>query len=207
MAKKVLVLFAHPEQPSSEVNIPLFTSLSKIDGVTAVDLYAKYPRFRIDVEKEQQRLLEHDIIIFQFPLYWYSSPAILKEWQDLVLEYGFAYGKQGDKLAGKSLLIITSAGAQQDAYQTEGLNQYPLRELLRPFEQTAHLCHMHYLPPLVLFGSRTALEDLRIDGHIKRATSLIQGLQQNRLDHHVLSQFDLSNDYFQDNLQNNETLR
>lgn len=199
MTKKVLVLFAHPAQSESEVNMPLFSELADLEQVTTVDLYAEYPRFRIDVEKEQQRLLAHDIIVFQFPLYWYSSPAIIKEWQDLVLEYGFAYGKTGDQLKNKSLMIMTSAGAQQDAYQTEGLNQYPLRELLRPFEQTAHLCQMHYIPPFVLFGSRTAQEDLRIDGHIKQAKSLIHKLQQGQLDHTSLSHFDLSNDYFQRN--------
>ncbi|KZY61618.1 potassium transporter KefG [Oleiphilus sp. HI0071] len=198
MTKKVLVLFAHPAQSDSEVNMPLFSALSSIERVTTVDLYAEYPRFRIDVEKEQQRLLAHDIIVFQFPMYWYSSPAMIKEWQDLVLEYGFAYGKAGDQLKNKSVLIMTSAGAQQDAYQTEGLNQYPLRELLRPFEQMAHLCQMHYLPPFVLFGSRTAHEELRIDGHIKQAKTLIQAIQKGQLDHTSLGHYALSNDYFQE---------
>lgn len=178
--------------------MPLFSALSSIERVTTVDLYAEYPRFRIDVEKEQQRLLAHDIIVFQFPMYWYSSPAMIKEWQDLVLEYGFAYGRAGDQLKNKSVLIMTSAGAQQDAYQTEGLNQYPLRELLRPFEQMAHLCQMHYLPPFVLFGSRTAHEELRIDGHIKQAKTLIKAIQQGQLDHISLGHYALSNDYFQE---------
>ena len=90
--RKILVLFAHPSQKRSEVNKPLFTQCLQHDDVTAIDLYREYPRFHIDIDKEQQRLIEHDVIIFMFPLYWYSTPAILKQWQDLVLEYGFAYG-------------------------------------------------------------------------------------------------------------------
>jgi len=102
---KVLILFAHPDQPMSKVNLRMFEAAKMLDGITAIDLYGLYPRFKVDIEAEQQRLLAHDLIIFQFPIYWYSTPALLKEWQDLVLEHGFAYGKGGSKLAGKSLLI------------------------------------------------------------------------------------------------------
>lgn len=99
--KKVLVLYAHPSQHRSEVNQPLFEAAGEIDGVTPVDLYGEYPSFNINIEREQRRLIEHDVVIFQFPLFWYSTPAILKEWQDLVLEYGFAYGREGKALHGK----------------------------------------------------------------------------------------------------------
>ena len=84
--KKILILFAHPAQEKSEVNVPLIEAAQKLDHVTVVDLYGEYPKFRINIEREQQRLIEHDVIVFKFPFYWYSTPAILKEWQDLVLE-------------------------------------------------------------------------------------------------------------------------
>ena len=61
-------------------------------------LYAAYPDFMIDVKREQQLLLDHDIIVLQHPFYWYSSPAIIKEWLDLVLENGWAYGTGGSNL-------------------------------------------------------------------------------------------------------------
>ena len=95
---KVLVLYAHPSQRRSEVNQPLFKACQAVEGVTAVDLYYEYPTYNINIDREQQRLLDHDVIVFQFPLYWYSTPSILKEWQDLVLEYGFAYGHDGTAL-------------------------------------------------------------------------------------------------------------
>ncbi len=85
---KILILFAHPSQNRSEINVPLFNASKTITNVTCVDLYAEYPTYRIDIDREQQRLIEYDIIVFMFPLYWYSTPSLLKEWQDLVLEYG-----------------------------------------------------------------------------------------------------------------------
>ena len=67
----------------------------EVPGITFIDLYAEYPRFDIDIDREQARLVEAGIILFQFPLFWYSTPSIIKVWQDLVLEHGFAYGSEG----------------------------------------------------------------------------------------------------------------
>ncbi len=164
-AKKILILFAHPSQARSEVNLPLFNA-SRMNYVTCVDLYAEYPTFRIDIDKEQKRLLAHDVIIFMFPMYWYSTPAILKEWQDLVLEHGFAYGHEGNALQGKQFLCAISTGGPKKAYQCDGSNHYTIQELLQPLEQTALLCGMDYLPPYVLFGARTALEEKRLASHL-----------------------------------------
>ncbi|CAH7299102.1 glutathione-regulated potassium-efflux system ancillary protein KefG [Vibrio chagasii] len=180
---RVLVLFAHPSQHRSEANKPLFDQAKRIDGVTCVDLYAEYPTFKINIDREQKRLLDHDIIIFQFPLYWYSTPAILKEWQDLVLEYGFAYGTDGNELEGKKFLCSITAGGKEDAYQTDGYNHFTIRELLHPLEQTAALCGMGYLAPYALFGSRTALEESRITGHVERYKFLLESLVAGNIDY------------------------
>ncbi|CAH6812943.1 glutathione-regulated potassium-efflux system ancillary protein KefG [Vibrio chagasii] len=180
---RVLVLFAHPSQHRSEANKPLFDQAKRIDGVTCVDLYAEYPTFKINIDREQKRLLDHDIIIFQFPLYWYSTPAILKEWQDLVLEYGFAYGTDGNELEGKKFLCSITAGGKEDAYQTDGYNHFTIRELLHPLEQTAALCRMEYLAPYALFGSRTALEESRITGHVERYKFLLESLVAGNIDY------------------------
>ena len=145
-------------------------------------LYAEYPDYCIDIEREQQRLREHDIIVFMFPLYWYSTPAILKEWQDLVLEYGFAYGRDGNALHGKRLVCALTAGGSEDAYRSSGYNHYTIRELLRPVEQTAILCGMTYLPPYALFGSRTALEEGRVPRHIEKWLQILDCLRRGRLD-------------------------
>ena len=180
--KKVLVLYAHPSQHRSEVNLSLFKVANEVEGVTAVDLYAEYPTFHINIAAEQMRLLEHDVIIFQFPLFWYSTPAILKEWQDLVLEYGFAYGNDADALKGKIFLCALSAGGREEAYQTDGYNHCSIRELLTPIEQMATTTGMEYLAPFALFGSRTAVEEGRIEEHKDKWRQLLIALTENRVD-------------------------
>ncbi len=81
--RRILVLFAHPSLERSEVNRPLAQATSRIEGVALVDLYAEYPDLAIDMDREQMRLRRHDVVVFMHPLYWYSTPSILKEWQDL----------------------------------------------------------------------------------------------------------------------------
>ncbi|WP_432463685.1 NAD(P)H-dependent oxidoreductase [Agarivorans sp. QJM3NY_33] len=178
----ILLLFAHPSLERSEVNAPMFELAQTLPQVTAVDLYREYPSFKIDIDKEQQRLIEHDIVIMMFPLYWYSVPALLKEWQDLVLEYGFAYGHQGNKLQRKTLLCAITAGGAESAYTADGYNHFTIRQLLSPIEQTASLTGMHYLPPFVLFGSRTAVEENRLQQHLDNWHHLLSALQHGQID-------------------------
>ena len=178
--KKILILFAHPSQSRSEVNTPLFKA-SHRDHVTCVDLYGEYPNFRIDIDREQQRLRDHDVIVFMFPMYWYSTPSILKEWQDLVLEHGFAYGSEGTALKGKTFLCAFTTGAPRKAYQCDGFNHFTIQELLQPLEQTAHLCGMQYLQPFVLFGARTAAEEERVSGHIQHWQTILDQLIHDRI--------------------------
>lgn len=180
--KRILILLAHPYPSQSRVNRRMAEMAGTLDGVTLVDLYAEYPRFKIDIEQEQQRLLDHDVIVFQFPVYWYSTPALLKEWQDLVLQYGFAYGPGGVKLADKLMLVAVTAGAAQHDYRSDGRNQLPLRTLLSPLEQTAQLCRMRYLPPLALFSSILAGRDERADRHAEHYRQILLGLRDERLD-------------------------
>jgi glutathione-regulated potassium-efflux system ancillary protein KefG len=151
-SRRLLILFAHPALHKSRVNQLLLSSVESLSGVTINDLYESYPNFHVNVAREQALLLEHDVIIFQHPFYWYSSPAILKQWQDLVLEYGFAFGKNGTRLHGKLVLTAISTGGPSSAYQRSGYNYFTVRELLAPFEQTARFCGMTYLPPFVVPG-------------------------------------------------------
>lgn len=182
MSRRILVLFAHPSLHRSEVNRQMLRHMDGMPGVTVVDLYAEYPTLQIDIDREQGRLLDHEVVVFMFPMFWYSTPAILKEWQDLVLEYGFAYGDQGTELQGKLFLCALTAGGTEDGYATSGYNHYTLRELLHPLEQTATLCGMRYLPPFALFGARTALEEGRIARHAADWRRVLEALRDKTLD-------------------------
>jgi glutathione-regulated potassium-efflux system ancillary protein KefG len=184
MPQRILVLLAHPVRRRSRANAVLRDAAAAVEGVTLHDLYETYPDFMIDVEHEQALLLEHDVIIFQHPLYWYSSPAILKEWQDLVLEHGFAYGRAGTALAGKALQSAVTAGGSDTAYGPEGLNRHSIGEFLRPFEQTARLCRMRWLPPFVVHGTHL-LEPPDLARHAGAYRALLERLRDAPAGHHL----------------------
>jgi len=180
-AMRVLVLFAHPAQRKSSINTAMATAARALKGVTFVGLYAEYPRFSIDVDREQRRLMENDVIVFQFPVFWYSTPALLKQWQDLVLEYGFAYGPQGKKLGGKQTLACVTTGGSKFDYSENGGNRRAVEHFLYPLEQTATLCGMDYLPPFVLY-SANHLGDESAQHHIQSYPQLLTALRDDRLD-------------------------
>jgi glutathione-regulated potassium-efflux system ancillary protein KefG len=169
---RILILHAHPRPSSSIVQRALSSTAKSIPGVTFHDLYAAYPDFGIDAAQEQALLLEHDIIIFQHPFYWYSSPAIIKEWQDIVLEFGWAYGPGGDKLHGKFMMQAMSTGGAEGFYHPKGRNRFTVDELLRPFNQTAHLCGMAYLEPFLVYEGRRISDD-ELEGHSSRYRDLL----------------------------------
>jgi glutathione-regulated potassium-efflux system ancillary protein KefG len=151
--RRILVLFAHPVLERSRVNRRLVEAITGLEGVVVRDMYEEYPTLAIDVRREQKLLLEHDVIVFQHPFYWYSVPAMLKEWQDLVLEHGWAYGQGGTQLQGKITLNAITTGGPATAYQHGGYNRFSVRELLSPWDQTAHLCGMRFLAPFAVHAA------------------------------------------------------
>jgi glutathione-regulated potassium-efflux system ancillary protein KefG len=159
------------------------------------DLYEEYPDFDIDVHREQKLLLDHDIIVFQHPLLWYSTPALLKQWEDLVLEYGFAYGQGGTNLAGKRFLTATTAGGPENAYEREGYNYFQIRELLAPIEQTARLCSMIYLPPFVVFDTLSIKHESEAQTHALRYRDLIIALRDDQIDAATLQSISYLNEW------------
>jgi glutathione-regulated potassium-efflux system ancillary protein KefG len=150
---RLMVVLAHPALERSRANRAMAVAAECLPGATLHDLYESYPNFLIDVPAEQERLLAHDTIVLQFPLYWYSAPSLLKEWIDLVWLHGFAYGLEGRALEGKTLACACSTGGSDEAYGPFGHNRYTIDEFLRPFEATAFLCGMRWVPPFVTHGA------------------------------------------------------
>lgn len=183
--KRVLILFAHPALEKSRVNRHLARAVRDLDGVTFRDLYELYPEFDVDVEREQTLLEEHDVIVLQHPFYWYSTPALIKEWEDLVLEYGWAYGEGGTALEGKRLMCAISAGGDEAAYCSEGYNRFTIRQLLTPLEQTARLCGMEFVPPFVVHGTH-ALGEREILVCAEEYRRVVAALRDERLDPRAL---------------------
>lgn len=169
-----------------------------MDFVTFHDLYEKYPDYYINIENEQKLLTGHDIIIFQHPFYWYSCPSLLKEWIDLVLEYEFAYGPGGNSVKDKKLMSVITTGATKEAYTSEGYNKYSIREFLLPFEQTANLCQMQYLPPFVIHDAINMNVNMELHGYIKLYTNILRYLANDKIDYKKLFEYEYINDYFKE---------
>lgn len=194
---KVLILFAHPAFHKSNVNRHLIDGLSEMEGITFQDLYEQYPEFDIDVKREQELLEEHDCIIFHHPFFWYSTPAILKEWQDLVLEHGWAYGSKGNALKDKLFFNVITTGGPFQSYRKKDFHNHTMIELLAPVRQTAVLCKMNCLPPFVIHGTHV-LEMDEILEYKKEYFHLLQLLIDDKLEIQQLTKLNYLNDYFKD---------
>ncbi|HBU6374684.1 TPA: glutathione-regulated potassium-efflux system ancillary protein KefG [Klebsiella variicola] len=150
---KVLLLYAHPESHDSVANRVLLEPALQLPNVTMHDLYAHYPDFFIDIAHEQDLLRQHEVIVFQHPLYTWSCPALLKEWLDRVLSRGFASGAGGNELAGKYWRSVITTGEPESAYRRDA-NRYPMNDILRPFELTAGMCRMQWMSPIIVYWAR-----------------------------------------------------
>lgn len=164
---KTLVIISHPDLINSASQQYFLSSLKGNNDVTIHHLEATYPNGEIDVKAEQQLLKQHDRIIFQFPFYWYSSPALLKQWQDVVLESGFAYGKRGTALHGKEFGLVLMIGVHEREYQAGGTEQFSINELTKPFQAMANKVGMTYIKALPIFQFGYMEEEEKMDILIK----------------------------------------
>ncbi|MBF0429684.1 MAG: NAD(P)H-dependent oxidoreductase [Fibrobacteria bacterium] len=184
----VLLLFAHPAFHKSRVNKILIESVGGLDNVTIHDLYEEYPDFNIDAAREQELLESHDILIMQFPFFWYAPPALLKEWEDIVLEHGWAYGSTGKALEGKKLFCTISTGGSSQVY-SKGAKRFTIRQLLAPIEKLSQLCHMDFLPPFTVHGTHLLKEE-DIREHAERYRRFVFALSSEKLDCSKLEKLD-----------------
>ena len=158
---KTLILVAHPQMEASRANKALLAAVWWRPGVEIVDLYGTSPDGLIDVEAQVQLLLDADRIVLQFPMQWYATPPLLKEWQDQVLTrmIYLTFEQEGRQLKGKPILVAVTAGAPEQAYAPEGSNRFSVAELLKPLEATAHRCGLQWQEPFVLYASRDASDE------------------------------------------------
>jgi glutathione-regulated potassium-efflux system ancillary protein KefF len=161
---EVLVLVAHPEIEQSRANRRLLQTARALQSslpngrLQVRDLYQLYPDYLIDVGVEQAALASARLVVWQQPIHWYGMPPLLKLWVDDVLTFGWAYGPGGTALRGKDLWLVASTGGPEDSYRPDSYNRYFFDAFLPPYEQTAALCGMRFLPPLILHGAHKASE-------------------------------------------------
>jgi glutathione-regulated potassium-efflux system ancillary protein KefF len=175
---EVLVITAHPQMEHSRINRRLMHTARKLAGKSAPasgsqpqrivvrDLYALYPDYLIDIPAEQALLASARLVVWQHPIHWYSMPPLMKLWLDDVLAFGWAYGPGGTALRGKDLWLVATTGGPEESYHPDSYNRYFFDAFLPPYEQTATLCGMRFLPPLLLHGAHRA-EEAEVIEHIK----------------------------------------
>jgi glutathione-regulated potassium-efflux system ancillary protein KefG len=193
--RKILILFAHPRFEHSVINRTLAAAVTQLPNATFHDLYELYPDFDIDIQYEQGLLLKNDVIIWHHPFYWYSCPPLLKQWIDLVLEFNWAYGPHGNALKGKIIFNAITTGGTREAYQTGGRNRFTLNQLLAPFDQTAHLCKMIYLPPFSVQGTHR-LEYAELKMITDKYAKLLEFFSDESNNPEELLKVELLNDFF-----------
>jgi glutathione-regulated potassium-efflux system ancillary protein KefF len=164
-AGAIYVIAAHPHWRESRVNRQLLAAARSVPGVEVNDLYGSYPDFAIDVQAEQARLARASLLVLMHPIQWYSAPPLQKLWFDDVLGYGWAYGRGGTALQGKDCWLVATTGGPERSYNPQSYNRYFFDAFLPPYEQTATLCGMRFLPPLVLHGARSAPE-AEVEAHL-----------------------------------------
>ncbi|WP_342644822.1 NAD(P)H-dependent oxidoreductase [Mucilaginibacter sp. CSA2-8R] len=152
-----LIILAHPSFSQSLANQTIIQQLqqSSLD-IEVRDIHSLYPNYQIDVKAEQEALLRHQTVVFQYPFYWYNMPAILKLWFDTVFTYQFAYGSKGDKLKGKNFIPSFTVGAPESEYTTLGNHHFRVGEFTKSMEQTAYYAQMNYIDPIYFHGTSLA---------------------------------------------------
>ncbi|MCH3993724.1 MAG: NAD(P)H-dependent oxidoreductase [Prevotella sp.] len=145
MGQKKLIIVAHPNIRQSAINKRWVEEVSKYpQDYTVHNIYDAYPDWKIDVEKEQHLLEQYDTIVFQYPMFWFNCPPLVKKYLDDVFAYGWAFGSKGIKLRGKKFAIAVSTGNSASDYQVDGRCHITVGSLLQPFKTTAEFCGMTY---------------------------------------------------------------
>ena len=161
--KDILIISGHTDLAASVANRTILETLGeRLPEAEIVKLDELYPDFKIDVENEQRRLLRADIIVLQFPVFWYSVPSILERWMEETFRHGFSHGSTGDKLKGKKLVLSFPTGAPEEMYSHDGPMGYTIDEFLPCYKATCRLTQMEYCGYVytggVSYGNRTSLE-------------------------------------------------
>lgn len=150
---KSLIISGHPDYKHSFANRAILDEVHRLKPhVEIVYLDALYPDYRMDAPTEQKRLVGADIIVFEFPMWWYSSPSLLHAYVEQVFTHGFAYGSQGVALRGKEVVWSFTTGAPEAAYNGSGKEGYAIEAFMPPFYATAQLTGLRHRGNVISYG-------------------------------------------------------
>lgn len=150
--KNTLIISGHSDLNESVINKLILDELEQtLPQAEIRRIDQLHQNFEFDVPAEQAALLNADVIVWQFPFYWYATPAVLKKWIDDVFLFGFSHGDVR-QLAGKKLILSITLGAPRDFYKTGGLAKHEVAEFLKPFEALCSACEIDLQAPVLTYA-------------------------------------------------------
>lgn len=171
---RIVVVAAHPQLEHSRATRTMMRAAGALPGVDVRDLYALYPDYFVDAAAERAALADAQLVVWLHPIHWYGMTPLLKLWVDEVFSFGWAYGPGGHALRGKDLWLAVSTGGPEHSYRSDSYNRYFFDAFLPPYEQTATLAGMRFVPPLVLHGAHRA-SDGQIADHAATFAARLAG--------------------------------
>ncbi len=142
---RIVVICGHPHYQKSVANRAIIDEFKKIVPAAEIaQLSELYPDFRIDAKKEQERLAPAEMIIFQYPFWWYSAPSLLHRYIEEVFLHGWAYGSNGTSLKNKNLTLSFTVGGPEAEYQRREGVMHTIEQFLPEMLSTAHFTGMTY---------------------------------------------------------------
>lgn len=186
LLKNILIVSGHTSLQDSVANKTILMELEKQFPQAEMDcLDSLYPDYHVDVESEQEKLLWADVVVLQFPIFWYGMPSLLSKWMEDTFQHGFSHGSTGDKLKGKKLVASFTTGAPEDMYHRNAAMGYEIEDFLPPLRATCHLCGMEFSGFIytggVSYQSRNDVKQLakmkeKAKEHVQRLTQLLNTL-------------------------------
>ncbi len=150
-----VLLLAHHDLAGSRANRALLAGVNDLPGLEVAELYTLYPSGQIDFAVERERVLRATKLVLQFPLCWYSTPPLLKQWQDTVLTPLFYLEPEtAASTAGLPVLAATTTGGPSESYQPGNPAGMTINELFAPLRATALKCGWLWQVPFALHDVR-----------------------------------------------------
>lgn len=171
----ITLIHAHPYPARSRAVAALLAAVRDLRNVEVRSLYSLYPDFDIDAPAERGAVGRATALVLLHPLYWYTTPALLKHWFEVVLTKGFAYGEGGTALRGKTCLWAVTTGDVTE-YTGEGRHQHDFSAFTPVVEQTVRYCGMAWAEPFAVHGAHK-ISDAELADAAARFRKRVQALE------------------------------
>ncbi|MBQ7536677.1 MAG: NAD(P)H-dependent oxidoreductase [Rickettsiales bacterium] len=177
----LLVVCGHTDLKNSVANKAILENLRKEFPSAEIDeLITLYPDYKFNVRAEQDKLVKADVIVLQFPMFWYNCPSIMRKWFEDVLLYGFAYGSNGKALESKKVIVSFTTGAPFEKYRYGEMQNFEIGEFMPSFIQLTNLCGMKWSGYICTGGYTFTSEDSTkrnlISEHVNKLVEKIKSL-------------------------------